>query len=561
MCNNKTRIKSGIIIVSIQWIVWLIMPALFPSTSLFGYLGGLLGGLVTYIWWAFFSKATKLERFGGLLVLVTSLVIAWFASDISIQTGMSYMMIFMYGLPLQCLVLIIWLVFSQNSTKNVRWKTLIASMLLLVGAASLLRSEGITGDGGGIFKWRWSATHEEKLLSKTIEESDNNLKNIDTQCDWPEFRGANRDGIVYNTNINSNWTSNPPKEIWRRPVGPGCSSFAVSNNHLFTQEQLGEEELVTCYNFSTGKLIWKHTDKARFWDSHAGAGPRSTPTVKDGKVYTLGATGIVNALNVENGEKIWSRNAAEDLKIELPGWGFSSSPLVVDSSVVVAIAGSLITYDIKDGKELWRGPNGGDGYSSAHLYVHNNVSQILFLSQMGLSSFSPLDGSILWERKNKGEQIIQPAIIPGGDLLINNGSRKGLSRIKVKNENNSWSFEQLWKSTRMKPDFNDIVIHKGFAFGYDGPMLTCIDLKDGNRKWRGERYGGQILLLANQDLIIVLTEKGEIALVSAITDKFLELHKFQAIDGKTWNHPILVGNILVVRNTEEMVAYNLAPAS
>ncbi len=558
MSNNKTRLKAGIAIVGIQWIVWLLMPAIFPDTSAFGFLGAILGGLVTYIWWAAFSRAPKADRLGGLLVLIVGLVIAWFVSDISIQTGMSYMMILMYGLPVQCLIFILWAIFSRNLENKAKWISLAASMLLFIGGVSLLRSDGITADGVAILQWKWSETHEEKLLTKTIEESADNVKSIESTLDWPEFRGANRDGIVFNTKINTDWTNNPPKEIWRRSVGPGCSSFAVVDGRLFTQEQLGEEELVTCYNFLNGKLIWEHTDKARFWDSHAGAGPRSTPTIKKGIVYTLGATGIVNALKAENGQKIWSRNAAEDLKIKLPGWGFTSSPLVVDSSVIVAISGSLITYNIKDGKELWRGPNGGDGYSSAHLYVQNNTPQVLFLSQIGLTSFSPKDGAILWERKNKGEQIIQPTLLPDGDLLINNGSRKGMSRIKVKNENNAWSFEQLWKSTRMKPDFNDIVIHKGFAYGYDGPTLTCIDLKDGSRKWKGERYGGQLVLLADQDMIIVLTEKGEIALVSAVSDKFTELHKFQAMNGKTWNHPILVGNMLIVRNLEEMVAYSLS---
>jgi hypothetical protein len=142
-------------------------------------------------------------------------------------------------------------------------------------------------------------------------------------------------------------------------------------------------------------------------------------------------------------------------------------------------------------------------------------------------------------------------------MLLCGDLQNGLRNIAITQNSNLWKTRERWTSTGLKPYFNDLIIHKGYAYGFDGLALACIDMKDGIRKWRGGRYGGQIILLADQDLILVLTEKGELALVAATPDKFRELARFQAIKGKTWNHPVLVGDVLVVRNSQEMAAFRL----
>jgi outer membrane protein assembly factor BamB len=279
-------------------------------------------------------------------------------------------------------------------------------------------------------------------------------------------------------------------------------------------------------------------------------------------VYTFGATGILNVLDAGDGSVLWSRNVASDAEVKLPGWGFASSPLVVGDAVIVAAAGRLVAYDLASGEPRWFGPTGGGGYSSPQLLTIDGVEQILLMSVAGATSVTPSDGALLWEHPWKqGTRIVQPALTADGDLLISGGEGTGMRRIALAHGPGGWTAEERWTSIRLKPYFNDFVVHNGHAFGFDGRILACIDVEDGARKWKGGRYGhGQLVLFPDQDLLLVLTEEGELALVAASSEKFTELARVPAIEGKTWNHPALVGDVLLARNGEEMVAFRLSLA-
>jgi hypothetical protein len=180
------------------------------------------------------------------------------------------------------------------------------------------------------------------------------------------------------------------------------------------------------------------------------------------------------------------------------------------------------------------------------------------LSEAGVTSVAPADGTLLWEHAWKGYPIVQPALTGDGDILISISESSGTRRIAVARGPDGWSVQERWTSNGLKPYFNDFVVHNGYAFGFDGSILACVDLKDGTRKWKGGRYGnGQLVLLRDQELLLVLSEQGELVLVPATPDQFTELARFQAIEGKTWNHPVLAGDILLVRNGEEMAAFRL----
>jgi outer membrane protein assembly factor BamB len=278
-------------------------------------------------------------------------------------------------------------------------------------------------------------------------------------------------------------------------------------------------------------------------------------------VYTFGGTGILNALDARTGSVVWSRNAASDTKTKVPHWGFAGSPLVVGDVVIASAAGALAAYDAATGNTRWLGSAGGGGYSSPQLLTLGGVSQVLLMNGEGVISVAPSDGTLLWKHKWAGDGIVQPAVTAEGDVLIGSGSgmaEVGLVRLAVAHETSGWTTKERWKSYELNPYFNDFVVHKDHAFGIDGSEIACIDLKNGESKWKGGTYGaGQLVLLADQDLLLVVSEQGELALVKATPEQFTELARFPAIKGKTWNHPVLVGDILLVRNGEEMAAFRL----
>jgi outer membrane protein assembly factor BamB len=370
---------------------------------------------------------------------------------------------------------------------------------------------------------------------------------------------------VRGVRIDTDWSASPPVQIWRRPIGPGWSSFAVRGDVLYTQEQRGDEEIVAAYRVSTGAPVWMHRDAARFWESNGGAGPRGTPTLGEGRLYALGATGILNALDAADGRLLWSRNVGDDSRVSVPDWGFSASPLLAGDVVIVAAAGTMAAYDATTGEPRWVGPTGGAGYSSPHLVTIGGVPQVVLLDAQGATSVAPEDGARLWDFKVTSgalsAPIVQPSVTADGDLLVGDGQARGLYRIAVAHEPGGWAVTERWMSTGLKPYYNDFVVHEGHAFGFDGSILACIDLVDGRRTWKGGRYGsGQLVLLADQDLLLVISEHGELALVSATPDAFTELARIPGIEGKTWNHPVVAGDILLVRNGEEMAAFRLPAA-
>jgi outer membrane protein assembly factor BamB len=481
---------------------------------------------------------------------------------------------------------------------------MVAAITIACVALTLVRTDGLTGDADSDFEWRWTPTAEEQLLAHadepeirlpsqrsapatppssvppaaeipekpaalaangTVERSATSETTF-SRVEWPGFRGPHRDSVVRGVWIETDWSRTPPAELWRRPIGPGWSSFAVAGDRVFTQEQRGEDEIVSAYDLKTGAPVWRHRDAARFWESNAGAGPRATPTVSNGRIYTHGATGILNALDAHDGSVIWSRNTASDTSVTVPNWGIASSPIVVGDVVVAAAAGTLAGYDLATGKPRWIGPKGGgSAYSSPHVTTIDGVTQIVLVNGRGIIGVAPSDGTALWKHDWHGDSIVQPAVLEGRDLLIGSGSglatNTGMLRITVARDSTSWTAKERWTSTGLKPYFNDFVVHAGHAFGFDGSILACIDLADGTRKWKGGRYGhGQVLLLPDQNLLLVLSEDGELALVSASAQKFTEIARVPAINGKTWNHPVLVGDVLLVRNGEEMAAFRLVRA-
>jgi outer membrane protein assembly factor BamB len=606
--RKPVRLWPGVLLAVVLLLVRFGVPLVRPDDAIFSILGAAVGGLLILLWWLFFSRAPWSERIGAIVLMAATIFAARYIVHESISGGMMGNMLPLYfGVPFLPLALVAW----AAATRRVGWKprrlALVATMVLACGAFALVRTDGVTGGGLAQMTWRWKPTAEDRLLAQasleatappTVEPPKEApvaptaapaattaggpavpspktpsvesrepaaVARAPRRVEWPGFRGPHRDGIVRGVKIDTDWGKRPPAELWRHPVGPGWSSFAVRGDLVYTQEQRGSDELVSAYKLATGEPVWRHRDTVRFWESNAGAGPRGTPTVHNGRLYTFGGTGVVNALNADTGAVVWTRNASKDADVEVPEWGFASSPLVIDDLVVIAAAGRLVAYDSATGDVRWLGPTGGAGYSSPHYTTIDGVPQILLLRGSRTISVAPADGKLLWEHTwQTGVGIVQPGLVADHDVLLTAGDAMGgvgMRRIAVTHGPADWNVQERWTSRGLKPYFNDFAVHEGHAYGFDGSILACIDLADGQRKWKGGRYGsGQLVLLPDEDLLLVLSEEGEVALVKATPDQFTEVARFKAIEGKTWNHPVLVDDILLVRNDHEMAAFRLARA-
>jgi len=618
--RKPLRLWPGVVLVALQWLPWLVLRFVSPEAGMYAMIAAVFWGLLIVVWWLFFSRAPWLERVGAIVLMPVAVLATKLVVHPSIAKAGMGRMLYFFAIPLLSLALVAWAATSRRLAAGPRRASMVAAILLACGVFTLLRTGGVSGEGRSDFHWRWTPTPEERLLARAGDEplalasppaakapvepqpapasgseaeappappaakapkkAEGKAHHAPaapapgpppapsgtTGADWPGFRGPARDSVIRGVRIATDWSASPPVELWRRAIGPGWSSFAVHGDLVYTQEQRGDQELVSCYRLQTGEPVWRHSDPIRFWESEGGAGPRATPSLSDGRVYTFGATGILNALDAGNGALVWSRNAAADTGVETPDWGFAGSPVVVGDVVIVAASGRLAGYDAATGQQRWLGPKGGAGYSSPHLATIDGVAQVLLLRGARSTSVAPADGTLLWEHKAQpAVSILQPALTVDGDVLVASGGEmggSGIRRLAVAHGPAGWTVEERWMSKGLKPYFNDFVVHNGHAFGFDGSILSCIDLKDGTRKWKGGRYGhGQLVVLAEQDLLLVLSEQGELALVKSTPDGFTELARVPAIKGKSWSHPVLVGDVVLVRNGQEMAAFRLRTAA
>jgi outer membrane protein assembly factor BamB len=592
--HPRLRLWPGIALLAVFWLVrgWASMGEFATYKFLVGMLIApfvVLLGLL--LWWLL---ASRLRWYDRLLVVGTFVAVTTVTLLVADPSFRSIALV-VYALPILVTAWPGWLAISFLFAWPVRRAGVLLILVAVGIGCSLLRLDGVNGDFVAKFSWRWTPTPEQKLLAelaRSARTSDSRSthgvnKQSDSKSrkpaarpgdageneqpgDWPGFRGPRRDGRLAGVRIKTDWRQ-PPRELWRHRIGPGWSSFAVVGDSLFTQEQRGDDECVVCYNAATGAEVWTHHDATRFSEMVAGPGPRATPTFHAGRLYAFGANGHLSCLDAASGNSLWSRDVVADCKASVPQWGFASSPLVAQGMVTVFAgapkAKTLVAYHQENGEPAWTAGVGPESdkaalsYSSPQLATIHGVDQILLATDAGLSAFEPVSGRELWHHSwpaEKAARIVQPALVGDGDVLIGTGQGIGTRRIHVRRDGETWRAEQKWTSRKIKAYFNDFVVVRGYLYGFDTGKFVCVSVEDGSEAWHTRGYGnGQVLLLADQGLLLVLSEDGNVALVSAQPEKHEELCRFKAIEGKTWNHPVVAHGKLFVRNGEEIACFDV----
>lgn len=552
-------------------------------------------------------RASKEHRFqwgAGLIILVVGVaaeLVVWnfIGQDRTHQV--------MYSLPIVSGVpffLLIWWMFFSGIDWTTRVLGIGAALSVIALLYSQYRFDGFEGDMIPRFTKRSEPTAEMRLAkflkSQRPQDTIRNAQSagvsvgevsdagsetssigsnwvVADKLDWGQYRGPFRDGVVREAEAEINW-SGTPREVWRHPVGTGWSSFSIAqltqpandpNDQpqrkalLLTQEQRAEKECVVAYDAATGDQIWVHEDPVRFEEPLGGPGPRATPTIDGQRAYSLGATGLLNCLDALTGHKVWATNILEDAQAENLDWAMAGSPLVTGNAVIVNPGGAngrgVIAYDKSTGDIIWAHGNEPAGYTAPVLATLLGKEQVIVFGGTGPAGHDLETGKELWRFKwENGPKVNAaiPVLVDDSSILISCGYGIGSALLRFSQNGNKWKVASEWESRRLKLKFNAPVRKGDYVYGLDEGILTCVELKTGKPAWKRGRYGyGQLLLC--EDVLIVQAENSDVVIIAATPDEHTELHRFQTLEGKSWNHPVLWNGQLFVRNGKEAACFDL----
>ncbi|MBM3878664.1 MAG: hypothetical protein FJ387_02940 [Verrucomicrobia bacterium] len=505
-----------------------------------------------------------------LVLALAGLAVAYFRSVPEYSHQQHNLHTMLVGLA-AAVALLLWILLFSRLRWTVRWSIVGGALGATAVAAVLFEIRGVTGDLLPILRFRWqrpaplpaqapppNASSPAPLAAASLSAASGWPRS------FPQFLGPDRNAMLPSgPSLERDWTTHPPTRLWRQPIGAAWSAFAVADGRAVTQEQDGDAERVVCYELLTGRVLWAHSDEARYDTTLGGVGPRATPTIAGDRVVTLGATGILNCFALATGRRHWTKDIVADNEARLNEWGMAGSPLVLNELVMVNPGGdngrSLVAYRLDDGGFVWGDGDGRASYSSPFATDLGGVPQVLIFNQRAILGHDPATGRVLWQHPwpSSHPHAALPLALDGDRVLLSAGYGVGSQLLQVRQENGGgFLVNLLFKTIRLKSKFNNLVTRNGFVYGLDDGILACLDAATGELMWKEGRYGhGQFLLV--RDLLLITAENGEVILLDPVPIGRRELSRFAALTGKTWNPPALAGDLLLVRNDREAACYRL----
>jgi len=379
--------------------------------------------------------------------------------------------------------------------------------------------------------------------------------------DWPQWRGPNRDGKVRGFKAPLQWP-NELTQKWKKTVGSGDATPALVGNKLYVFTRQGDEEVTLCLDAGSGNEIWmdKYAAQAVTGAARRHPGPRSSPTVANGKVLTIGVGGVLSCLDASNGKVLWRKDPFPRV---VPRFFTSISPIVVDSMAIAHLGGqgngAIIAYDLATGNEKWRWSEEGPDYGSPVILTVAGTKQIVTPTEKSIVGIDVKDGKLLWQIPSvpPGRAYNAATPIVDGQTVIYAAKGRGTKAIKIGKQGNDFITKELWSNPELGTQYNTPVLKDGLLFGLsDGGNLFCINAENGQTAWtdetRRDRSGFGAVVDAGSCLIALPSESSELTVYKPSKNQYEELAKIKVADSQTYAHPVIAGSRIFIKDQESL---------
>lgn len=382
--------------------------------------------------------------------------------------------------------------------------------------------------------------------------------------DWPQWRGPNRDGVVASFTAPQVWPDKL-KTIWKVPVGLGHSSPVVVGRKVYLHSRQGENEVASCFDLDSGKLLWKDSYQTPYTMNPAaighGKGPKSTPVVSNNKLYTFGISGVLSCYETATGKVVWRKEFSNQFKATSPYFGSATSPLVHNGLVIVHVgghdSGALTAFDAETGDVKWSWSGDGPGYASPIVFESGGTTQIVTQTQKSIAGFSAASGGLLWQIPFETEYV-QNIVTPVAykQTLILSGLDKGTMAIRVIKRGNKWETERVWQNADVSMYMNSPVLSGDYLVGLSHKrkgQFFCLDARTGKTLWTTNgREGDNAAILAAGQFLFLLTDGAELIVARSDPKQYEVLKKYSVADSPTWAHPVVVGNRVLIKDASSL---------
>jgi outer membrane protein assembly factor BamB len=381
--------------------------------------------------------------------------------------------------------------------------------------------------------------------------------------DWPQWRGANRDGKVAGFKPPVKWPETLTQK-WKITVGAGDATPALVEGKLYVFTRIDADEVIQCLDADSGKKLWedKYAAQSVSGPPSSHPGPRSSPTVLDGKVITLGVGGVLSCLDRNNGKVVWRK---DEFTKSVPRFFTGMSPIIVDKMCIAHLGGSdqgyIIAFDLDTGKEKWRWSSDGPAYASPVLLTVENTKQVVFQTEKNIVSIAIEDGKLLWQVPAPAQQMSFNCATPivYGQTVIYTGQGNGTKALMVQKQGNNFNIKELWSNNELGTAFNTPVLKDGLIFGLSNRgRLYCINAGTGQTAWADEtthqNFGA---ILDAGSVIVALTSNPEFIVYKPDGKKYDELARIKVADTPIYAHPVIAGNVIYVKDENALTMFTI----